>query len=99
MSVCSGNSSKSHRYEKMVEDKQYFEVGEMFLYPPESGSNEILVEVKDEADCLNFRCSKECGLWYWCCNREKYGGTILIPACTTMNRKDGKSVYFVKVDH
>ena len=96
MPISGRNIGKIHGYPRLTEDEQYFEIGEMFVFSPESGKD-ILFKTEEVSYPPDFLCSEKCGFWRYCVSNEDFKGVT--PKCTNLTRKDGKTAYFVKVDH
>ena len=96
MAISGRNIGKRHGYLRLTENGQYFEIGEMFVFSPEPGKD-IMFKTEEVLCASNFFCSEKCGFWRYCVSNEDFKGVV--PKCTNLTRKDGKSAYFVKVDH
>ncbi len=82
----------------MTENRQFFPVGDIFLYTPAACKDiSVLVEVveKPESVCNRDCCEKLCKLSDWCAKDDNFVmGSNYIPGCQPYRRLDKKQVYF-----
>jgi hypothetical protein len=98
------SSGRRKPIKEMTEAKEYFGVGDRFMYSPHMDKSTLLyLEVVEMKGIPSYKECLKCALFNWCGEEanyttDNYGAfTNYVPRCHKSDRLDGTDVYFKEV--